>query len=139
MTEIFVTAFLCLSSAFYLYLTGKYAFGSALHPSTGFVPTLEGVAVFLLSFLLLLLQLKGYLTPAAEKIHWKKLLFLLIGFLFYAVVLKLFGYFFTTFFFLFYLFKITDTSGWRSPFYFAIGTSLAFFLIFQSILGIALP
>ena len=139
MSEILATALLCLGSAFYLYLSSRYPFMVSSYPSVGFMPTLEGIAAFLLSLALLIRQLRGHRASIENHINWRKFSFLLVGFLFYIAVLHLLGYFFTTFLFLFYLLKVTDTAGWKLPFCIALGSSAILCLFFQKLLGLTLP
>lgn len=139
MSEILITSLLCLGSAFYLYLSSRYPFLIGSYPSVGFMPVLEGIATFLLSLTMLVRRLRAHLALAEDKANWRKFSFILVGFLFYVAVLNLLGYFFTSFLFLFYLLKVTDTAGWKLPFCIAFVSSTAFYLFFQKLLGLTMP
>lgn len=142
MTEILVTAFFCLSSAFLLYLaSSEYTFCLAPYPSPGIIPGLESIAALSLGLLLLLCQFRAPAPKAAppETIPWRKLIFFLVGFLTYIITLELFGYIATTFFFLLYLFKVTGANGWRLPTLAAFLSTLFFLFLFQCLLFVKLP
>lgn len=139
MTEKLMTLFLLISSAAYLFHANKLGFGTLLNPMAGFVPTLAGVTAVLTALLLLYRQLRGQKAPVAETANWTKFIFISIGFLFYVAIFDRIGYFFATFIFLFYLFKVADTAGWRFPFLFSFGTSSLLYLLFKQYLGVTLP
>ena len=84
-------------------------------------------------------ELQSKKTRRKEIVDWTKFLFIIIGLLFYIIILKIIGYFAATVIFLFYLLKVADTSGWIVPLLISFGTSVAFYLLFVYYLKVTLP
>ncbi|HEY3423429.1 MAG TPA: tripartite tricarboxylate transporter TctB family protein [Negativicutes bacterium] len=128
-----------LGSIAYLFQAKQLAFGILSSPKSGFLPILAGVttAVLALWYLVTLLQSKK--PTEHSKVDWTKFIFIIIGLLFYITILTIIGYFAATFVLLFYLFKVTDTTGWIVPFVIAAVSSSVFYLVFAHYLAVTLP
>jgi putative tricarboxylic transport membrane protein len=139
MTEKIIIFLFLLGSTVYLFWTQELTFGTLVAPKSGFLPTLAGVSALLLSLILFYKQLQAKKTNNPEKVDWTKFLFIIIGLLFYIMILKLIGYFAATFIFLLYLLKVTDTSGWIFPLFISFSSSAIFYLLFAYYLKVTLP
>jgi len=139
MIEKIITLLFLLGSSAYLYSAQQLTFGTLSSPKSGFLPHLAGSAAVLLSLLLLVRQARSKTAIPCEKADWTKFLFIIIGFSFYIAVLSSIGYLLSTFIFLFYLLKVTDTSGWRQPLLIAVISSAACYLVFGRYLAVPLP
>ncbi|EIW16295.1 MULTISPECIES: tripartite tricarboxylate transporter TctB family protein [Pelosinus] len=139
MIEKIISLLFLISSLTYLYWAQEFTFGTLSSPKSGFLPNLAGVTALLLSLLLIFRQFQSKKTTNKEAVNWIKFLFILIGLMFYLMILTIVGYFVATFLFLFYLFKLADTSGWRVPLAISFCASSAFHLLFTYYLRVALP
>lgn len=139
MIEKIITLLFLLGSSAYLYSAQQLAFGTLSSPKSGFLPHLAGSAAVLLSLLLLVRQARSENAISCEKADWTKFIFIIIGFSFYIVVLSSIGYLLSTFIFLFYLLKVTDTSGWIQPLLIAVISSATCYLVFGRYLAVPLP
>lgn len=139
MIEKIITLLFLLGSSAYLYAAQQLALGTLSSPKSGFLPHLAGGAAVLLSSLLLVRQARSNKTVLCEKADWTKFIFIIIGFTFYIVVLSSIGYLLSTFILLFYLLKVTDTSGWIRPLLIAVISSVACYLVFGRYLAVPLP
>jgi putative tricarboxylic transport membrane protein len=138
MIERIISLFFLFGSIFYLYEAQQLTFGTIGSPKSGFLPLLAGAIAVLLALTLIVKQLVTKTTTEQDKVDWTKFLFVIIGLLFYIMVLNIIGYFCATFIFLFYLFKVFDTAGWIIPLIIASGGSTVFYLTFRY-LSITLP
>jgi putative tricarboxylic transport membrane protein len=139
MAEKIMTLFFLLGSIFYLFFAQQFTFGTLESPKSGFLPTLSGITALLLSLILLYKQFRSNKSPMQDKVNWTKFIFIIIGLLFYISVLNIIGYFAATFIFLFYLFKVADTSGWLMPLLVSLSSSAIFYIIFANYLSVTLP
>jgi len=139
MTEKIITLFFLLGSIVYLYLAGQLTFGTLQSPRSGFLPILSGVTAVVVALVLMFNQLRSKKSIPKNNVDWTKFIFILIGLLFYITIFNVIGYFSATFIFLFYLFKITDTTGWLLPLMMAAGSSTVFYLLFKYYLAVTLP
>lgn len=139
MIEKIITLLFLLGSSAYLYSAQQLAFGTLSAPKSGFLPHLAGSAAVLLSLLLLVKQVRSKDTAKCEKVDWTKFIFIIIGLVFYITILSSIGYLTSTFILLFYLLKVTDTSGWVNPLLIAIISSAACYLVFGRYLAVPLP
>ncbi|MCC5465890.1 tripartite tricarboxylate transporter TctB family protein [Pelosinus baikalensis] len=139
MIEKIISLLFLIGSLTYLYWAQEFTFGTLGSPKSGFLPNLAGVTALLLSLLLMFRQFRLKKTNNKEAVDWTKFLFILIGLAFYLMILTIVGYFVATFIFLFYLFKVADTSGWRVPLAISFCGSAAFHLLFTYYLKVALP
>ncbi|MBP2629566.1 MAG: hypothetical protein H6Q70_194 [Firmicutes bacterium] len=139
MTEKIITGLFLLGSVAYLYFAGQLTFGSLQSPHSGFLPILVGIIALVVSILIMFKQLQTKTSSSSNSVDWTKFIFILIGLLFYITVFNIIGYLTTTFIFLFYLFKIADTTGWFLPFTMAACSSTAFYLLFKYYLAVTLP
>lgn len=138
-TEKLITLSLLFSSTTYLFFANQLTFGTLLLPKSGFLPTLAGIIAVIVALLLIVNQFHPRKSVTQDKVDWTKFIFLIIGLLFYIMIFNVVGYFTATFIFLFYLFKIADTSGWVIPFMMAVTSSTIFHLIFKYYLKVTLP
>lgn len=139
MIEKLITLSLFWGSTTYLFFANQLTFGTLKLPKSGFLPILVGITAVIVSLLLLLNQFQSRKNSIQDKVDWTKFIFLIIGLLFYIIIFNILGYFTATFIFLFYLFKIADTSGWIIPFMMAAASSTLFHLIFKYYLAVTLP
>jgi putative tricarboxylic transport membrane protein len=139
MIEKMISLLFLIGSLTYLYWAQEFTFGTLGSPKSGFLPNLAGFTAFLLSLLLIFRQFRLKKTKNKEAVDWTKFLFILIGLVFYLMILNIVGYFVATFIFLFYLFKAADTSGWGFPLVVSFCSSAAFHLLFTYYLKVALP
>ena len=139
MTEKIITLLFFLGSLTYLSWAQELTFGTLGSPKSGFLPTLAGTIALLLSLTLFCSPLQSKSTNEQEKVDWTKFIFIIIGLLFYILILKIIGYFAATFIFLFYLLKVADTSGWIFPLIISLGSSATFYLLFAYYLKVTLP
>ena len=139
MTEKIITLLFLIGSIVYLCLAGQLTFGTFQSPRSGFMPMLAGIIALLVALVLMFNQLRTKKNTFQHNIDWTKFIFILIGLLFYITIFNVIGYFVATFIFLFYLFKISDTTGWVMPFTMAAGSSTVFYLLFKYYLAVPLP
>jgi len=138
-TEKIITLSLLFCSTIYLFFANQLTFGTLTLPKSGFLPTLAGITAAIVALLLIVNQFQSKKIATQNKVDWTKFIFLIIGLLFYIMIFNIVGYFIATFIFLFYLFKIADTSGWVIPFMMAAASSTLFHLIFKYYLAVTLP
>lgn len=139
MTEKIITLSLLSGSTAYLSFAHQLTFGTLSLPKSGFLPTLAGITAAIIALILLFHQFGAKKSQNYAKVDWTKFLFIIIGLLFYVLIFNIVGYFTATFIFLFYLFKIADTTGWIMPFLMAIASSTLFHLLFKYYLKVTLP
>lgn len=139
MTEKIISLFFLLGSSTYLFFAQQLTFGAITSPKSGFLPVLAGITAVILALLLIINQLRTKKSASLETVDWTKFIFIIIGLIFYIILLNIIGYFIATFIFLLYLFKVADTTGWIFPFIIAISTSSSLYFLFERFLGITLP
>lgn len=139
MSEKIITLLFFLGSITYLSWAQELTFGTLGSPKSGFLPTLAGTISLLLSLALYCIPVQSKSTNEQEEVDWTKFIFIIIGLLFYILILKIIGYFAATFIFLFYLLKVSDTSGWIFPLLISFGSSVTFYLLFAYYLKVTLP
>lgn len=139
MTERLITLSLLCGSSIYLFFAHQLTFGTLQLPKSDFVPTLAGSTAVFLALLLIGSQFQAKSTTTQKEVNWTKVIFFIIGLLFYIILFNIVGYFAATFIFLFYWFKIADTKGWILPFIMALASSTVFYLIFKYYLAVTLP
>lgn len=139
MTEKIITLSMLSGSIAYLFFAQQLTFGTLQLPKSGFLPTLAGIIGIIVAMILFCKELYSKEIQVYAKVDWTKFIFIIIGLLFYILLFNVIGYFASTFIFLFYLFKIADTTGWIIPFVMALTSSTLFHLIFKSYLAVTLP
>lgn len=124
----------------------RLGYGSLNTPGPGFLPSMIGGVLSLLSLLLFIVTLlapKNRLEIEAsfwkEKTSWKKVLFSFLSLIFYLIFLNYLGYIITTFLFSLYLFKFIGRRGWWSSLLVAILASLVSWVIFRVGMEVPLP
>ena len=100
MTEKILTAMFAIVSLLYLYFAHQLSFGSLQNPQSGFLPITIGIIAIILSFILIIKQLRSTKAESAESVNWTKFTFILLGLIFYILFFKFLGYFFSTLFFI---------------------------------------
>jgi putative tricarboxylic transport membrane protein len=119
--------------------------GSLHGPGPGFIPTIIGILVFILSAALLLSTLLRAKKIQANvllwktKGSWKKMLSSLLALLFYMLLLNPFGYLVTTFLFFTYLMKFVSGKGWGIALGVAFLTAVGSYFLFAIGLEVSLP
>jgi putative tricarboxylic transport membrane protein len=136
--KIMAVLFLILSLS-YLFFARDFSFGTLGAPKAGFLPTLAGIVATVLSLAIIFKQILLREEPEAEGTDLRKVIFVTLGLLCYAVILGIVGYLAATFVILLYLFKVTETVGWITPLCLSLGISLGSYLLFKQYLGVFLP
>lgn len=140
MTEKILTAMFAIVSLLYLYFAHQLSFGSLQNPQSGFLPITIGIIAIILSFILIIKQLRSTKAESAELVNWTKFTFIFLGLIFYILFFKFLGYFFSTLFFLLYLLKIaSEKTDWWNPFIISFISSTSFYLLFKYYLDVTLP
>lgn len=147
MIDRIISLFLLSGSIVYLFEAHQLTFGTIVSPKSGFLPLLAGTisSIFALTLIVNQLGTKKMIEQeqgqgqGQEQVDWTKFLFVIIGLLFYIMILNIIGYFNATFIFLFYLFKVADTEGWIIPLLMAFCSSAVFYLVFNRYLAVTLP
>ena len=123
----------------YLYLTQDLTFGTLGSPKSGFLPLLAALLAIIVTLVLIFKQRQQQKITDQPHVDWTKFIFIIIGLVFYISLFNIIGYFVATFIFLFYFFKIADTTGWLLPALLAATSATIFILIFKYYLTIPLP
>lgn len=139
MTEKAVSLFFMFISAAYLYFASDLSFGKLSAPKAGFLPTLAGVCACFISMVIIIRHFLPHHSEDASPVNGRKLIFATIGLICYLVILSVAGYFLATFITLLYLFKVTETTGWKQPLVISVGMAAGCYFIFKQYLGIYLP
>jgi putative tricarboxylic transport membrane protein len=118
--------------------------GTWADPGPGFFPMGSGIALGLISFLILagaLLDSK----PEKENTLWpgkrdmKKIILVILSVLLYAVLIEYLGFILCTFFCMLFLLKVIEPQKWIPAFFFAAITSLISYTVFEIFLKSQLP
>lgn len=120
-------------------MTQDLTFGSLDSPKSGFLPLLVAILAILVAFVLIFKKRHAKEITDQPHVDWTKFIFIIIGLVFYITLFNIIGYFVATFIFLFYFFKIADTTGWPLPALLAATSATIFILIFKYYLTIPLP
>jgi len=139
MAEKIITILFLLGSIMYLYLTQDLTFGTLDSPKSGFLPVLAAILGILVALVLIIKKWHSKEITDQHHVNWTKFIFIIIGLLFYITIFNIIGYFVATFIFLFYFFKIADTTGWLLPAMLAAASASIFVLIFKYYLAVTLP
>jgi putative tricarboxylic transport membrane protein len=119
------------------YQASHYPFGTVSKVGPGFVPFYLGIALAVLSIIILIktiLMSKGEGRPAGEAFGRKKIVRVFLVFfsmVAYAFLIDKLGFPITTFIFTLVLFRFIESYGWVSSTLWALGTSLGNYLIFD--------
>jgi putative tricarboxylic transport membrane protein len=116
--------------------------GKSSLPGIGFVPLLVGSSLGVCGLtLMLLVTLKG--EQSDDKIwkgqNWKNLFLSIVSLFIYAFLMERLGFLITTFFFLFFLFKMTAPKKWLGPLLTSLLVAVSCYLIFSLWLNVSLP
>lgn len=123
----------------------RLGYGSLSTPGPGFLPSLIGGILSLLSILLFIVNvlaknmLEGQVSFWKEKSSWRKVLFSFLSLIFYLIFLNYLGYIITTFLFSLYLFKFIGKRGWWVSILVAILASSVSWVIFSVGMEVPLP
>ncbi len=119
------------------------SWGSVRMPSAGFLPRITGVSASVLSFALIITnirKIKNIKTDERETDaypHKIRLLWFVASFIVYVLIFRSIGYVISTILFTFILSKVMDNT-WLVSAIIGILTGIAFFIIF-SLLSVPLP
>ncbi|OGP89705.1 MAG: hypothetical protein A2156_00660 [Deltaproteobacteria bacterium RBG_16_48_10] len=119
--------------------------GSLSTPGPGFLPSVFGGILSILSIVLFVLTIQVKSKPQGqvkfwkEEKSWKKVLYSLLSLIFYLIFLNYLGYITTTFLFCFYLFKFIGGKGWWVSLLVAILASLVSYIVFDIGMEVPLP
>jgi putative tricarboxylic transport membrane protein len=116
--------------------------GKSNLPGIGFVPLLVGSSLAVCGLtLMLLVTLKG--EQCDDKIwegqNWKNLVLSILSLFGYALLMESLGFLITTFFFLFFLFKLTAPKKWLAPLLTSLLVAVSCYLVFSLWLNVSLP
>lgn len=139
MIEKILAGFFVVISLCYLFFANQLSFGTVDAPKAGFLPILSGGLASILAFIALIGHFRQEKEEEPEQVNWRKLALVVTGLIFYIVLLYVAGYVAATFLILFYLFKVTDTVGWRFTGLLSATVTASFFAVFVKLLGIILP
>lgn len=124
----------------------KLNVGNLRDPGPGFLPLLVGTLLVVLGLILIFYPLSSELRERkngeVQKSNWRTFLiplltlFILFG---YTLLLEYLGFLFTTFLFLFFLFKLGEPKRWLMPLIFSVSTVIFSYLIFDVWLQCQLP
>lgn len=140
--EKIVNLCLLLVSAFYLaYARANYKFGTLRMPKEGFLPTILGVGMVLISGFLTVQAFlnKGDASGVRIGIQWWRFGAIVAVSLAYALGLSIIGYPLGTFLFLLAILKLARVKGWLLPLALSAVVAVAFYLLFKLALGVLLP
>ncbi len=139
MTEKAISIFFLLFSSIYIFFAGKLSFGAFAAPKAGFLPILSGIAALILSLVVTISEMLQEKIEETDAINWRKFVFVVIGLIMYLILLEITGYKIATFIIMFYLLKVSNTSGWIYPCTISAGSAIGFYLVFERCLGTNLP
>jgi putative tricarboxylic transport membrane protein len=110
----------------------KLGLGTFHSPEPGFMPFLVGVIIGLLGLIILFIEWKHRQAEIDWKtVKWRKIAIILLGILFYAVLLRTLGYLLTTFLIMGLFFKIFGLQRWTFIILYSLLATLAIYLIFD--------
>ncbi len=135
MAEKLISVFFLVASIVYTYYAHHLSFGTFAAPKAGFLPVISGQIAIILALILVIKPWAQANMRQAVNINWRKLVFVIAGLLFYIVLFKLVGYLAATFVIMFYLLKMTETTGWLIPGLLSAGVAASFYFIFEKLLG----
>jgi putative tricarboxylic transport membrane protein len=133
-----ISVFICWGSI-------QMPYGSIHYPGAGFFPLWLGVILGAMSAGLILKATKQKQGAKmirdllAEKIYWRKALFVLIALIAYAYLLDLLGFLIVTFLFMAFLFWFIEPQPWKSIIGWALVGCVGSYLIFEVWLKLRLP
>lgn len=114
-------------------------------PGSGFLPFLSGLALVFLSLFVLIPAL-GQKEKAAsreaffpERDSFRKLLFAVCALFAFGAVMEYVGFFFTTFFFVFFVTWVMEPKGWRIFSVLSLIAAVTSYLLFVVLLEVQLP
>lgn len=138
--------FFLLVSVCYLFGAFKLPFGTAAQPGSGFFPLLTGIALSIITSVLVVtsflrfskntdVKMKEF--PAGNDLY--RVVTLIIVFIFFALLLKWTGFVFCSFFTLAITFKVFGLKDLHKIFIISLIFSICFFFFFSSLLEVPLP
>ena len=143
MVEKWLSGGFFLVSLCYAYFATDLNFGILAKPKAGFLPNIVGTLAVVLCSINLFVSLKKKTESVNEdgidSFTVLNILLLLAGTAIYIFALDKTGYVIATALYLFYLLKLTRTSGYVKPAIVSLSVVSAFYLCFEVLLGIALP
>ncbi len=137
--------FLLAVGALFSFEARTLKIGRIVQPGPGFFPFWLGLALMLLSLMLLLQCMRGKIivetdgTPLWKGLQWPKVIFLLGVLLLYALFLESLGYLLATFLLMFFLFRGIETQKWSVVIAGSVVTSLFTYILFRLWLQVQLP
>ncbi len=132
--------FFLLLGLWVCYFSWKLGLGSPAKPGPGFMPFLAGCLLAFLSFLLVVRVLFTWTAPIWEiRVQWKNILMVLAGMTAYGFLLDKIGFVLVTLAFVIFLMKIIEPQSWKRAFLGGAISSLASYLLFETLLKSQLP
>ena len=144
--ELLFDLFLVLLGIVILIVSFRYGFGTLKRPGPGLYPFFIGGAVFILSLLVAISELKTKegpplpsLPPLMDKKGSKTFLLMTLTFCLWILVMPLLGYVIVTLLATYAFCKIMKLEGWWKPLSVSAGTAFFIYLLFDYMLYIDLP
>jgi putative tricarboxylic transport membrane protein len=120
----------------------RFKLGTSSEPGSGLLPFISGVVICICSAITFLLAVKEKSGRAKEiwnHVQFRKLLFVFIVLLFYALMMEKLGFILCTFGMVFLLVKFVDPQSWVTSILAAGASSVASYLLFETWLQTQLP
>jgi putative tricarboxylic transport membrane protein len=122
------------------YFSWKIGLGSPAKPGPGFMPFLAGFLLAFLSCFLVVQVLPSWTAPIWEtRVQWKNILSVLAAMVAYGFFLDKIGFVLVTFAFVALLMKFIEPQSWRGAILGGAISSLASYLLFETLLKSQLP
>ena len=121
----------------------KLSLGTPGEPGPGLFPMLSGIILGALSLLILaktLLTSENRPKPFwPDKKAIRKIIFVILNLLFYAIFLEYLGFLLCTFLSMLFFLKVIEPQKWFPAIFFAVVTSLSSYVLFEIFLKSQLP
>jgi hypothetical protein len=140
-----------VSSVVWIVLGGLFAVGALEQglmrrgvPGPGFLPFLSSIALIFASLFVLIPALRTRETAEIgaffpERNSFRKILLALVALVAFGMVMEYAGFFFTTFFFMFFVTRIMEPKGWLFVTILALLTAAMSYLLFVVLMEVQLP
>lgn len=134
----------CFLIGFYVCITGykKFGFGNIREPGPGFIFTVVGLLLMVLSLLDLHLSFVGKRIarrPVWSGIKWKNMIAVLLGLYSYVYLCNFVGFTIYSFLLMLFLFRVVEPIKWLTAVIIAVITAVAAYMIFCVWLNVQVP
>jgi putative tricarboxylic transport membrane protein len=136
----FPAVFFFFLSLYICYESVHLGVGTLRKPGSGFFPFWSGVAIGILTLVILFQswKLKADEEESAQG-SWREKLFCFVSLLAFALLLKTLGFLFTTFLFIGFFLKVVERKGWVTATLTALAVAFASYGLFEICLQSQLP